>query len=266
MKRFYNNFVYHNNKTKMPKHQRETFCEKNPQMLSKKDYTFLNLKMQFRDSGKNYPGYMIQECVDIFLKNEKEGGQVRLEMEETKITIMDNKTRQIYGVVKQKNEGLKMHMPKKINQELFEKLSEFKDTYKEMNEHFIFWHNHLETFMVGRVEEHIAELSRIGFLHGNLILKDCNIRTTKCDGEKFYRVTYIAPEGKDLGLSVTELAFGHHIDGITYIFPETIFKKHKDLILQCVDYEKTEFGKNTRWDINGNVYKKQKNKKGKKNN
>ena len=233
--------------------------------ISKEQFVMQCLKKQIRDSGNDYPDYMIEECVDITLKNQKKGSQTRIEMEETKMIIMNNETRQILGVVKHRHhDGVKFHMPKKINQDLFDKLKEFKDSYKKMNEHFIFWHNHMEMFMVGRVEEHIAELSQIGSLHGNLILNDCHIRTTKIDGEKFYRVTYVAPEGRQLGLSVTELAFGHHIDGITYIFPENIFKKHKDLILQCVDYKKTEFGKNTRWDIAGNSYKKQKNKKGKK--
>ena len=222
---------------------------------------FINHKLQEVD--KSYPDYMIDECIDIIMKNQKKGEQIRLELEDF-ITIMDNNSRQVYGVVKPNQSSKMVYSTKAVNFQLFDKLSDFQKTYKKTYEHFIYHHNHLQIYMVGRIEEHINELTYNGALYGKFILRDCNIRTTKCNGEKFYRVTYVAPEGHDLGLSITELAFGHHIDGITYIFPEIIFKKHKDQILQCVDYEETEFGKNTRWDIGGNPYKKQKNKKNKK--
>jgi len=207
----------------------------------------------------NYPVGVMHEVVDILLKNEKAGRVARIELDRDTVTVMDEETRDIWGYVKNPKTEPEILMPKKLNNMLFNTLSAFKKNYKKDNEDCLFWHNDAEKFMVCIMEEHIKELRDVKKEHGTMVLKDCNIRTVKCDGEKFYRVTYIpSNKTKSMGTSIIEMAFGHAIDGITYIFPQHIFKKHKQQILDCVEFEKTEFGKNTRWDITGKIYKKTK--------
>jgi len=229
--------------------------------MSKKQFIFDYVKNLMTQQGHNYPVGIMHEVVDILLKHEKHGHVARIEMGNKTITIMDEETREIWGYVKtqKSNQTTEIFMPKKINNELFIKLSAFKKNYKKVKDACLYWHNHAEHYMVSTVEEHLQNLRIVEGKAGKLVLKDCNIRTVKCDGEKFYRITYITNnETKAMGTSIIEMAFGHCIDGITYIFPQDIFKKHKQEILDCVKYEKTEFGKNTRWDITGKMYKKKK--------
>ncbi len=227
--------------------------------MSKKQFMFNYVKDLMTQKNFNYPVGVIHEVVDILLKNEKAGRFARIELQNNTVVVMDEETKDIWGYVKNpnSNQTTQIFMPKKLNNELFNSLSAFKKNYKKDNEDCLFWHNDAEKFMVCKMEEHIKELRDIKKEHGTMVLKDCHIRTVKCDGEKFYRVTYI-PNNKtrSMGTSIIEMAFGHAIDGITYIFPQHIFKKHKQQILDCVAYEKTEFGKNTRWDITGKKYNK----------
>ena len=227
--------------------------------MSKKQFMFNYVKNLMTQKNFNYPVGVMHEVVDILLKNEKAGRVARIELDRDTVTVMDEETRDIWGYVKNPKTEPEIFMPKKLNNMLFNTLSAFKKNYKKDNEDCLFWHNDAEKFMVCIMEEHIKELRDIKKEHGTMVLKDCNIRTVKCDGEKFYRVTYITSnETKSMGTSIIEMAFGHAIDGITYIFPQHIFKKHKQQILDCVQFEKTEFGKNTRWDITGKIYNKKK--------
>lgn len=230
--------------------------------MSKKQFMFNWVKNLMNQHKFDYPVSVMNEVVDILLKHEKVGRVARLELDRHCVVVMDEETRDIFGYAKnpKSNQTTEIFMPKKLNNELFNALSAFKKNYKKDNEDCLFWHNDAEKFMVCIMEEHIKELRDIKKDHGTMVLKDCNIRTVKCDGEKFYRVTYIPNNKKthSMGTSIIEMAFGHGVDGITYIFPQHIFKKHKQQILDCVAYEKTEFGKNTRWDITGKIYKKKK--------
>jgi len=227
--------------------------------ISMEQYMFNYVKNLMTQKNFNYPVGVMHEVVDILLKNEKAGRVARIELDRDTVTVMDEETRDIWGYVKNPKTEPEILMPKKLNNMLFNTLSAFKKNYKKDNEDCLFWHNDAEKFMVCIMEEHIKELRDVKKEHGTMVLKDCNIRTVKCDGEKFYRVTYIpSNKTKSMGTSIIEMAFGHAIDGITYIFPQHIFKKHKQQILDCVEFEKTEFGKNTRWDITGKIYKKTK--------
>jgi len=229
--------------------------------ISMEQYMFNYVKNLMTQKNFNYPVGVMHEVVDILLKNEKAGRVARLELDSNTVVVMDEETRDIWGYVKNpnSNQTTQIFMPKNLNNELFNQLSAFKKHYKKENDDCLYWHNDAQTYMVCRLEEHTKELRDVEGKHGKVVLKDCNIRTVKCDGEKFYRVTYIpSNKTRSMGTSIIEMAFGHAIDGITYIFPQHIFKKHKQQILDCVQYEKTEFGKNTRWDITGKKYNKKK--------
>ena len=139
---------------------------------------------------------------------------------------------------------------------------ELFENYKK--EDVLFNNNRLDKWCYLTIKELIDEIKRINANPNTakLRLLDCNIRNVKHQGKKYYRVTFTSPDIHST--SRAEAVFGHMINGFTYIIKEKVFKDNKDKILECVEYEKTEFGKGTRWDIGGNAYKKEKKDKKKK--
>ena len=150
---------------------------------------------------------------------------------------------------------------KNENDRLYKEINQFEKIH--IDEDILYNHNQFDQYMVMKMDEFISELQSMNEqLDGERMrLNDCDIRSTKIKGKKYYRVTFT--HEKCSSPSRIEAVFGHMTSGFTYIFKEKVFKENKDRILECVEHKKTEFGKHTRWDINGNVYNKKDRKKGK---
>jgi len=164
-----------------------------------------------------------------------------------------------------------MAMDEKLNKPLGGELLVIKDEDKRLqgelthfarlkNEDVLFNQNATNQYAVLTIKELLEELDRMNDNPhtANLRLLDCNIRNTKHEGKKYYRVTFTSPDINST--SRVETIFGHMISGFTYIIKEKVFLKNKDLIMLRVDSIETQYGKKTRWDMGGNVYKKKKNK------
>ena len=162
---------------------------------------------------------------------------------------------------KLQSKGGEMLVIKEQEKQLREHLEMFQNYKKE---DVLYNNNAVDKWCLLTIKELIDELKRMNANPNtdNLRLLDCNIRNVKHQGKKYYRVTFTSPNIQSP--SRVEAVFGHFISGFTYIIKEKVFKDNKDKILECVEYEKTEFGKGTRWDIAGNVYKKDKKDKKKK--
>ena len=129
---------------------------------------------------------------------------------------------------------------------------------KSPTEDALYLHNEVNQYMCMTVTEFMKQLAEFETDRGEKIeLYDCNIRTCKISGRKYKRV--ILTSEKHLGaMSKIEFTFGHMISGWSYIFRPDKWNAIKSDVISRVDYKTTEYGKSTRRDLSGKVYKSKK--------
>ena len=129
---------------------------------------------------------------------------------------------------------------------------------KSPTEDTFYLHNEVNQYMCLTVAEFMEELTDFETARGEKIeLYDCNIRTCKISGRKYKRV--ILTSEKHLGvMNKTEFSFGHMIPGWSYVFRPDKWNAIKADVISRVDYKTTEYGKSTRRDLSGKVYKAEK--------
>ena len=126
---------------------------------------------------------------------------------------------------------------------------------KSPTEDVFFVHNEVNQYMCLTVAEFMEQLAEFETDHGEKIeLYDCNIRTCKISGRKYKRV--ILTSEKHIGsMSKIEFSFGHMISGWSYVFRPDKWNAIKADVISRVDYKTTEYGKSTRRDLSGKMYK-----------
>ena len=130
-----------------------------------------------------------------------------------------------------------------------------KNFHKNLNEDTFYLHTEANYYMVMKVDEFIEQLTEFETDRGEKItLYDCNIRTCKISGRKYKRIT-LTSENHLRTLSKTEVCFGHHISGWTYIFRPEKWSEIKKDVMTRVDYKTTPFGSDTRYNLLGKAYK-----------
>jgi len=127
-----------------------------------------------------------------------------------------------------------------------------KSFIKNTDEDFLFLHNRLDEYRIGKMHELLLQLNMTTHT-----LYDCNVRTFRYFDKKYKRLTFTL-EDINLGFSKIEFCFDHMVDGFTYVIREDKYNEYKNEIMIRVILEETEFGKNTRQDITGNMYHKDK--------
>jgi len=228
---------------------------------NKSKYVFQKLvRDEANKQGKNYPQCMINEVAEI-LMTKAQGQYVSLDLKDDNIVVSNPNNGEIYGFSRNPNfkkGGETIHI-KQENDRLYNEIKMFEC----LPDDILYNHNVLNKYMVLTNDEFIEEIKRMTTQLGSkLLLNDCDIRTTKIRNNKYYRITFHHKEVEQS--SRVECVFGHFVLGFTYIFKAEAFKQNKDKILELVEHKETEFGKNTRWDIGGDVYNKKSKKKGKK--
>ena len=219
---------------------------------------------EFKTAGYTYPECMVKEIAEGALK--AQGQRVAMKAKEDCVICYDPESGDVVVSALNpdyRNPGRNFVNIKEENDRLYKEIKEFEKIHTD--EDVLYNHNQFDEYYLLKIDEMINELHSMNRRLGSRMrLNDCDIRTTKINGKKYYRITFHHEKG-DTGSRV-EAVFGHIVYGFTYIFKEQVFKENKDRILACVEHKETEFGKNTRWDICGNVYhkKKAKGKKGKK--
>ena len=211
----------------------------------------------------NYDSKTIREIAVIVAENSTSDGDCKcyIELTDKCAMIMNVNKLDIIACVENNNKpNYSIIIPKQEETRLSREIGKFAGMHKE---DILYNHNAYDRYMLLTVDELITELKTIQSqckCDNQLTLRDCNIRVLERKDKKYYRITFTTNEPVTT-VSRVEAIFGHHINGFTYIFKADVFKKNKDLILSVVNYEETEFGKNTRWDMNGVVYDKKQNKK-----
>jgi len=216
---------------------------------------------ELKKLGHTYPECMVKEVAEIFLKSQ--GDEMAVHAEDDRVILCDPLTGNIHRVVRNPNYTNPSHSLINIKEENDRLYKEVKH-FAELPDDVLYNHNQHNEYMVLTMDEMIAELGKMNESAGSqLKLNDCDIRSTKIKGDKYYRVTF--HHEKCGQPSRVEAVFGHFVKGFTYIFKADAFKAGKERILACVEHKATEFGKNTRWDITGVAYdKKKRGKKGRK--
>ena len=129
---------------------------------------------------------------------------------------------------------------------------------KSPTEDAFFIHNDVNQYMCMTVAEFMEQLAEFETDRGEKIeLYDCNIRTCKISGRKYKRVI-LTSEKHLRSMSKIEFTFGHMISGWSYVFRPDKWNAIKADVISRVNYKTTEYGKSTRHDLSGNVYKAEK--------
>jgi len=217
-----------------------------------------------KNSEYNYPECMVKEVAEIFLKVGA-GKRIAVRTEDDRIFCFSPDNGVVFGLVRNPNYTNAKRGIIDVKQENDRLYNEIK-SFAEAPDDVLYNHNIYDEYMLLTIDEMIEELGRMNErLGGQIKLNDCDIRSTKIKGNKYYRVTFHHDKAYSQTSSRVEAVFGHFVRGFTYIFKEDAFKANKDRILACVEHKATEFGKDTRWDCSGVAYdKKKKGKKGRK--
>jgi ribosomal protein L23 len=95
--------------------------------------------------------------------------------------------------------------------------------FQECKEEVLTLDNQVNKYGVSSVIDAIFDLKSL-----DVELLESNIKIFKNGGKKFYRLTYTPTKGaKKCGLSRVEFAFGHTIDGFTYIVEKETYRDNK---------------------------------------
>ena len=155
-------------------------------------YKGKRIALQFKTRRVEFLHHDTQICVD-YIKEE-----TREDVMNNMIISKDNETERFYKAVK---------YAKKEKEEIFF-ISVHLNEYRNAN-----W----EEFFT-QVDEWVEQLDDVELL-------DDNIRTWKWGKQKYYRLTFTS--ANMTAQSRTEFAFGHIIQGLTYVVKKEDFKKHK---------------------------------------
>ena len=110
-----------------------------------------------------------------------------------------------------------------IKTEEIRKLLDTMVYFHRSQEEVLCFHNEVNRYGFLSVDEIIVDLKRM-----DVELLESNIKIFKNGGKKFYRLTYTPQQsGKNCGLSRVEFAFGHLIDGFTYIVGKETYRDNK---------------------------------------
>ena len=178
---------------------------------------------------------------------------IHLEFEYKKICFSNPTTNQTYNIINQdKKETDGMYIQSREVEKFQQAIKDFKKTGLKNGEEVLVYHNELRDYRFGTWNEIMNDIK-----NHNLKLVDCNVRTWKWGSKKYIRFTLVSNiENKSCGLSGMEFAFGHHIDGFSYCVESELWKDKKQELYAIVERETTEYGKDTRIDIGGNMYNK----------
>ena len=97
---------------------------------------------------------------------------------------------------------------------------------KKNKEDIMFISVHLNEYRNASWEEFFTQVDEWVEQLDDVELLEDNIRTWKWGKQKYYRITFTSSNFK--AMSRTEFAFGHVIDGLTYVVKKEDFKKHKE--------------------------------------
>jgi len=175
---------------------------------------------------------------------------IHLEFQYKKICFSNPTTNQTYHIINQENTEIDGLYIKSREVEKFQQaIKDFKKNGVKNGEEVLVYHNLMREYRFGTWKEIMDDVKI-----NNLKLVDCNVRTWKWGSKKYIRFTLVSNNEKGCGLSGMEFAFGHHIDGFSYCVESELWKEKKQELYAIVERETTEYGKDTRRDIGGNMY------------
>ena len=161
---------------------------------------------------------MTKEILDICLKEQNRCKNIRLEFLPTQVicSIDDN----CIGIVKS-TEATNMARVM-IKKEEIERLLKHMPEFIKSDEEMLFNHTGANEYMMGSISEITREMNR------QMELKEENIKLFKYRSKKYYRLTY-TPKDRSISCSLSriEFAFGHLIDGYTYIIEKDLYRLNK---------------------------------------
>ena len=200
---------------------------------------------------------LMREVLDkvIDLQKKHGGTTVYLEFEYKKIMFADPTTKQVYFIINQNlTPDEKRVYIKSVEIEKFQNaVKDFKKYGVKKGEQVLIYHNELRDYRCATWKEFIDDVKSY-----DVKLLDCNVRNWKWGNKKYIRFTVVAKSTTYCGTSGMEFAFGHMIDGFSYLVESELWKDNKYELFDVIECEETMYGKNTRRDIGGNVYDKKK--------
>ena len=218
------------------------FLKQIKEQIDDADFAFENKSLLCNDVIRN-----------VMELQKKHKTPIHLEFEYKKICFSNPTTNQTYNIINQdKKETDGMYIQSREVEMFQQAIKDFKKTGLKNGEEVIVYHNELRDYRFGTWNEIMNDIK-----NHNLKLVDCNVRTWKWGSKKYIRFTLVSNiENKSCGLSGMEFAFGHHIDGFSYCVESELWKEKKPELYAIVERETTEYGKDTRIDIGGNMYNK----------
>tara|TARA_R110000782_G_scaffold21103_2_gene56870 strand:- start:1637 stop:2314 length:678 start_codon:yes stop_codon:yes gene_type:complete len=218
------------------------FLKQIKEQIDDADFAFENKSLLCNDVIRN-----------VMELQKKHKTPIHLEFEYKKICFSNPTTNQTYNIINQdKKETDGMYIQSREVEMFQQAIKDFKKTGLKNGEEVIVYHNELRDYRFGTWNEIMNDIK-----NHNLKLVDCNVRTWKWGSKKYIRFTLVSNiENKSCGLSGMEFAFGHHIDGFSYCLESELWKEKKQELYAIVERETTEYGKDTRIDIGGNMYNK----------
>ena len=103
---------------------------------------------------------------------------------------------------------------------------------KKSNEDIMFLSVHLNEYRFATWDEFAGQIQEWAEKLDDVKLLDENIRVWKWGKQKYYRITFTS--SNFTSHSRTEFAFGHMIQGLTYVVKKEDFKKHKDFLFSIL--------------------------------
>tara|TARA_R110002167_G_scaffold99886_2_gene261242 strand:+ start:1978 stop:2553 length:576 start_codon:yes stop_codon:yes gene_type:complete len=161
-------------------------------------------------------------CMRVRLERDKRGFRTRFEFRPDQVICFDGVSGVFCGCVKTERKELEDSIV--IRKQQMDLLIGTMPQFVKDKEEVLYHHATVNRYMMETITEITDDMKR----SGGMELLEENIKMFKFEGNKYYRLTYTSKTEKTCPMSRTEFAFGHLIDGFTYIVEKDLYRANKD--------------------------------------
>ena len=191
-----------------------------------------NIKKELTEHAFSNPGERLVEVMAKLNKNQQKykGTQIALQFKTRRVEFLHAETEICVDYIQELTREEDMNRCIMMKDKETERFHKAVKHAKREKEEIFFVSVHLNEYRNANWEEFFGQVDEWVRQLDDVELLEDNIRSWKWGTQKYYRLTFTS--ANMTATSRTEFAFGHYIQGLTYVVKKEDFKKHKDKLYE----------------------------------
>ena len=191
-----------------------------------------NIKKSLTECGFSNPREKAMEVMRKLNENQQKykGTQIALQFKTRRVEFLHHKTQICVDYIQEITREEELDRCILTTAQETERFHKAVKHAKKQQEEIFFVSVHLNEYRNANWEEFFQQVDEWVEQLDDVELLEDNIRSWKWGKQKYYRLTFTS--ANMTSSSRTEFAFGHLIQGLTYVVKKEDFKKHKDKLYE----------------------------------